>query len=657
MENLQGKIIDDRYQIEEILGRGGMAEVYRAVDIHLNQKVAIKVLRAEREHSEVALKRFALEAKALAQLQHPNIVAVLDSGVFEGMPYLVMDYMPGGTLKNRMGKPVPWQEAAKLLIPIAQALNYTHNHGILHRDVKPTNILLNEDSTPMLSDFGIAKLIEAEETMDLTHTGSPIGTFSYMSPEQGLGKQIDSRTDVYALGVVFYELITGQKPFTGNTTLAVIHAQAQGKFPHPKKFVPDIPDAVMNFMQKTLAPKPEDRHPNMAALATALEKLSLGETKEARKKKMPLMAWIGLGSGVLIIAAILLASNHLFNALRGKSAETNQSPEDSRAVERVSQEVSNPQQEDNSPVSNQPFSQQSPTLAPTNLLATTPTVTNPIIAARTDYLIAFSSDKNGIYQVYTADPDEPDNWSKLANPTGFDRSWWPTFCGSWVLFESNASGNNQWIYSVDTQTNDISAWGPPETTDWLGVPRCSADNRYIAYSTHPDSNHYELRIADENNQAIFRMMHDYSRASNAFISGYVTFSLDSTRFVSIANPSRDSRYEMYVTDNFTTTRYIGDGMYAAISPDGEKVAFNCEGNTNICVSDISGKNITKVVSIKGKSGIPSGTPVWSPDGEWIYYASAADGDFDIYRIQLSVSRIENLTNNTNSNEVTPAVQW
>jgi serine/threonine protein kinase len=170
MSNLIGKSLG-RYHILEQLGEGGMATVYKAYDTRLEADVAVKVIRTENILPSVlerSLKRFEREAKALARLNHPNIVRVTDYGEYEGKPYLVMPYFPGGTLKEKLGKQIPWQETIQILLPIVEALDYAHSHNMIHRDVKPSNILLAERGQPMLSDFGIAKMLDLEETVELT---------------------------------------------------------------------------------------------------------------------------------------------------------------------------------------------------------------------------------------------------------------------------------------------------------------------------------------------------------------------------------------------------------------------------------------------------------------------------------------------------------
>ena len=251
MQNLIGQSLG-RYHILEKLGEGGMAVVYKAYDTHLERDVAIKVIRRNAfspDALERVLKRFDREAKSLARLIHPNIVPLIDYGEHEGNPYLVMPYLAGGTLKQYLGQPMLYHKAAALLMPVAEALAYAHQKSIVHRDVKPGNILITENGKPMLGDFGVARLLENEETQTLTGTGVGVGTPEYMSPEQGLGREADGRTDVYSLGVVFYELVTGRKPYTADTPMAVVLMQTTEPLPRPRNFVPELPEQVEHVLE------------------------------------------------------------------------------------------------------------------------------------------------------------------------------------------------------------------------------------------------------------------------------------------------------------------------------------------------------------------------------------------------------------------------
>jgi serine/threonine protein kinase len=280
MSNLIGQSLG-HYHLLEQLGEGGMATVYKAYDTRLERDVAVKIIRRGLFGEDVLermLKRFEREAKALARLTHPNIVPVIDYGEHEGAPYLVMPYLPGGTLKQRLGTLMPWQEAVRILLPIAQALDYAHEQNIIHRDIKPSNILLTKKGQPMLSDFGIAKILESEDTQTLTGTGAGVGTPEYMAPEQWTG-QATKQSDIYSLGVVLYELVTGRKPYTADTPAAILLKQASEPLPRPAQFVAGLPEAVEKMLFKALARKSEDRYADMAAFGLALENLLVGQSQ------------------------------------------------------------------------------------------------------------------------------------------------------------------------------------------------------------------------------------------------------------------------------------------------------------------------------------------------------------------------------------------
>ena len=274
MTNLVGQDVG-RYHIIEQLGQGGMATVYRAYDTRLEREVALKFIRREEigpAYLDQLFKRFEREAKSLAQLSHPNIVKVYDYGEFEGVPYLVMEYLPGGTLKQRMGQPIPAADAARLLLPVARALAYAHRENLIHRDVKPANILITRSGEPMLTDFGIAKILSGEGSVTLTGTGVGLGTPDYMAPEQWTN-QVVPQTDIYALGIVFYEMVTGHRPFTADTPAAVLLKQMQDALPRPRSFVTNLPDEAEQLLYKALAKDPKDRYATMDLMAAALDHL------------------------------------------------------------------------------------------------------------------------------------------------------------------------------------------------------------------------------------------------------------------------------------------------------------------------------------------------------------------------------------------------
>lgn len=262
MAESSGEVIG-RYTVEREIGRGGMAIVYLAHDPQLGRPVAIKLIRKGAfppDHMALLLERFQREAKALGRLNHPSIVKVLDYGEFRGAPYLVMEYLKGATLKE-VKKPIKVDVAVRLLRPIAEALDYIHRQGILHRDIKPSNLMFDGQDRVLLTDFGIAKwLDDDEEQRTLTETGMGIGTPEYIAPEQGLGQNVDGRADFYALAVVFYELITGVKPYRGETPFATMMKHVNDPIPDPRAIVPELNESVTRFMRMAMAKEPADRY-------------------------------------------------------------------------------------------------------------------------------------------------------------------------------------------------------------------------------------------------------------------------------------------------------------------------------------------------------------------------------------------------------------
>lgn len=306
-------LLSDRYELFEQLGEGGMATIYRAHDTRLGRDVAVKVIRRDvfpPEHLGRILKRFKREALAIARLSHPNIVKVLDFGEADGMPYLVLEYQPNGTLKDRLGEPMPWRRAAELVLPIASALQHAHDHQIVHRDVKPSNILLNDAGEPMLSDFGIAGLLEGEAEGALTTgTGTILGTPEYMAPEQGLGKEADNRADIYSLGIVFYEMITGRAPFKADTPMALVLKHINDPLPRPSRFIRGLPEPVEEIFLKMLAKRPEDRYTDLNEFSTAIRQLlsvnALPIAAQSNATQTQRRSWLGWGG--CVAALILLA--------------------------------------------------------------------------------------------------------------------------------------------------------------------------------------------------------------------------------------------------------------------------------------------------------------------------------------------------------------
>ncbi len=270
MTALIGKQLGGRYAIEELIGSGGMARVYRALDNRLRRPVALKVMAPQLSVDGEFLQRFEREARLSASLSHPAIVTVYDVGEEEGQHYIAMEFIEGRSLNailRERGAP-GLAFAVPLLEPLCQALDYAHEKGAVHRDVKPHNILVASDGRVLLTDFGIAQPLDAG-TERLTRTGTFMGTPEYISPEQLEAQRVDGKSDLYALGIVAYEILTGRVPFSGNTPQLIV-AHTQTPPPPPCSIMPSLPPEIDGFMARALAKNPTDRYPTGEAFLEAL---------------------------------------------------------------------------------------------------------------------------------------------------------------------------------------------------------------------------------------------------------------------------------------------------------------------------------------------------------------------------------------------------
>ncbi|HEU5369870.1 MAG TPA: serine/threonine-protein kinase, partial [Ktedonobacterales bacterium] len=276
MAGLEGTNVGP-YEIRALLGAGGMGQVYRAHDPRLERDVAIKVLSASLAQEPGYLERFRREARAVARLNHPNVVQVYDFGEQGDLTYLVMPLISGGTLREYLAhrQVLPLAEALAITEQVATALQYAHERGLVHRDVKPANILMTAEGRALLSDFGIVRLVQKEDNATtLTHMGAFVGSPEYAAPEMILGKPVDQRVDVYALGVILFQMLTGRMPFAGATPVVLMMMQAQQPPPAPRSLNPDIPPAVEAVILKALAKTPEERFQTAAELLAALRAAS-----------------------------------------------------------------------------------------------------------------------------------------------------------------------------------------------------------------------------------------------------------------------------------------------------------------------------------------------------------------------------------------------
>ncbi len=306
-------LLGGRYKLGEMIGTGGMADVYVAEDTRLARQVAVKVLRSDLARDPSFVARFRKEALAAAGLNHPGIVAVYDSGE-EPAPYIVMELISGDTLRELIhkGERVPLKRALEIGEGILAALEYSHHSGIVHRDIKPANIMITDHGDVKVMDFGIARAL-ADLGATLTSTWNVVGTAQYLSPEQALGEVADLRSDIYSTGCLLYEVLTGKPPFSGDTPVSIAYQHVSGVLIAPSKIVPELPAGIDTLLTVALAKNPDDRYQSAGLMLDDLYKIAGGEVVTTKIAKAPMSrrkVLVGAISGVatlgLLVAGVFM---------------------------------------------------------------------------------------------------------------------------------------------------------------------------------------------------------------------------------------------------------------------------------------------------------------------------------------------------------------
>ena len=334
MERLSSTVLSGRYRLESKLGSGGMSTVYLALDEVLDRPVAVKLLHREISEEADQLERFRREARAAARLSHPNLVGVIDAGEDDGRPYIVFEYIEGRTLKRRISDegPLPVDEAVAYAIEIGRGLTAAHARKLVHRDVKPQNVLIDPDGRAKVTDFGIARSLEQK---GMTATGRVLGTTDYVSPEQAMGEDVDERSDVYSLGVVLYEMLTGDVPFQAETQVGVAMKHVNEPMPDVQAKRPEVSAVVASVVDRATTKDSRDRYSTVAEMVRDLEQTLeveaarrggtsgeatsvLDSVPKARRRltgRRP--PWLGIAMGAigiaLIAAAVIFGGEKLSN--------------------------------------------------------------------------------------------------------------------------------------------------------------------------------------------------------------------------------------------------------------------------------------------------------------------------------------------------------
>jgi len=699
-----GKILIGRYRIVSLLGQGGFGAVYRAWDLNLKKPCAVK------ENFETNLQgqnQFEKEATVLASLSHPNLPRVTDHFVLSGQgQYLVMDFVEGQDLNEviNLHGSIPIRQAVSWIDQIASALDYLHNqkNPVIHRDIKPANIRVTADGRAFLVDFGLVKLYQ---TQVLTTPGARGVTPGFSPPEQYGQGGTDCRSDIYGLAATLYTLLTGVYPPES------VQRYGQEKLIPAHASNPDVPHTVSMAIDRGMALDPDSRYQSVrefkstldAALSTPLGSAVVAPTAGSSTVVSPFMGDPGLPQPVsqqvaagpvtggvvpksegvnknkllvigLIFVSIVIGGVALLFVIIppiiDKVFVNTETP-----VMVISEGAESAILDHATPITVDPFS--TPTsvpaeettpiggenvLSPTASLSPVPMNTYTPMPAPVDYDLAFASDRDGEFQVYVISLNTGSE-KKIMVPPGYERTWWPSFCGEKVAVEavdSNQSESRvQWVYLVSIGDETVEDPMVSNSAGVLGIPRCSPGGYFLAYSGKVDSL-WQLFVTDFSKT--FQIT-----APDSIVTGLASWPLEGNNFIFQGITSEDFRnlvYQMAGHPSSGDFGLISSGGNPALSPDGSQIVYSCESEGNdrvLCISSISGGNKTILVKIKReKIGDVNVQPssAWSVDGQWIYFASAQDGDWDIYRIRPNGSELENLTDHWgSSNEIMPAIKW
>jgi Tol biopolymer transport system component/tRNA A-37 threonylcarbamoyl transferase component Bud32 len=685
MNSLIGRTLG-QYRIIEKIGQGGMATVYKAYQPGLDRYVALKVLPPTHAEQSGFSERFRREAKAIANLHHPNILPVHDFGQEEGHSFIVMRYIEGTrTLKELMETPLSLVQAAGLIEQIAAALDHAHQQGVIHRDMKPSNVLMDGDWA-LLTDFGLAKMTEA--SVKLTGSGVGIGTPAYMSPEQGQGVAVDHRTDIYSLGVILFEMLTGQIPHDAETPFAIVLKRITEPLPLPRAINPEIPEAVERVILKALAREPDDRFASAGAMAAAFQQaVSEAIIEEVKVPPPPSSAppvpapiparpalpwkWVtGIGAVAVVVALCVVGLSTALGS-RGKPTATPRriavvptaTPTATAAIAPTlpPTRTLTPTATDTLPSTPThtptPTSTDTPTLAPTHTSpppTPTPTLTltptpspsptlTPVPPTPTPSptpsggRIVFSSNRDGNGEIYVMYADGSGQTNLTRNPANdWSPCWSPD--GTRIAFTSERDGNRE-IYTMNAvgsgQTRLTNHPGVDDDPVWL-----------------PDGTHIAFSSTRGDQWGVYTMNTDGSEVTFLTFEGdwhTPSVSQDGTRITFFSYPPTvDSWYEIYVMNmdgsgktNLTNNPASKD-EYPRWSPDGARIAFQSwrDGNCEIYVMNADGRELTRLTNHPS----PDMHPAWSPDGTKIAFTSLRDNNGEIYVMNADGSGLANLTN-------------
>ena len=592
----------------------------------------------------------------VARLQHPHILPVFDFGDTDGYTYIVMPWVSGGTLAARMSRGrVPWDEITRLVSQLGDALDYAHRLGLIHRDVKPSNVLIDEQGNCLLTDFGIAKL--AESSARFTNTGGTVGTPTYMSPEQGRGLPVDGRTDVYALGVILFEMVVGRVPYQAETPIAVVFKHIQDPLPMPRSLRPDVPEAIERVILRALAKDPDDRFATagdlVAALRAALTNPPVDFPPANQSQVQPAaipsasfpaplipraglrLQWLiglaGVGGLVILVGVFLWGRSGMPAAeLTTPSAEAHSlrptlSPLEGGAV--------------GAGLSPSPTATATPpaTLPPPSLTMTpSPTATlvpaspTPIGGGRG---FAFNSTREGNLEIYVTDANGRTT-NVTHNPAA---DWLPAWSpdGARLAFVSDRDGNEE-IYVMRADGSELTRLTDNPAKD--EAPVWSPDGQFLAFQSDRSGIACLYRLAVDGTGVELLV----SDPSGAFQPAW---SPDGTQL--LYQSKRDGDWDLYrltlfSNDILNLTKNVYVDVSGSWSPDGRRIVFSSNRDSNhyeIYSMASNGSEVSRLT----QGDTNSWTPAWSAEGQWIVYSRKADDNYELYRMRADGTENTRLT--------------
>jgi serine/threonine protein kinase len=630
MEDLTGKQLGS-YRVVAPLGEGGMAAVYKAYQAGMDRYVALKILPRYFASDPQFVGRFKQEAKVLARLLHPHILPVHDYGEADGYTYIVMPFVDSGTLADLLqGDPLSLAQVRRIITQVGDALDYAHSQGVIHRDVKPSNVLIDQRGNCLLTDFGIAKMVEG--TVHFTRTGGVVGTPTYMSPEQIMGEELDGRSDIYSLGIVLYEMATGRPPYRAETPPAIFVKHLHDPLPPPRSLNPSLPEAVERVILKSLAKRPEDRYKTAGDMVQALRAVipdtPLTETALVDEATALISGEVAVEVPDWELAEV--ADTELLVTPTEPPLPTPASLQKSQEAisastvgEHMVARLSGVNVKRVVQVLTQPIALA--ILAGFAILAVLGLVIGFALRPLTDVLdsrLAFVSDRDGNPEIYVM--DEKGQVIQLTRHAASDDgpSWSPD--KTRIAFASNRDGDWE-IYWMNADGTGLTRLTHSPARDI--EPAWSPDGTYIAFTSDRDGKR-EIYIAGPS--GVTRVTHTSGGAESWEPAwgpnGTVLFTSD-----------RDGKREVYRT---TETGGVVRMTYTPGSGESWSPAWAWGGNYTAFVSNRDGPQEVYTLSDAGVlrrvSHTPGGRGSWGPacstSGQFIAFTSDRAGESEIYTI-------------------------